>query len=175
MSLPLGQLIFTPAVCATFAHLSISALMKSLNSSGVMDSRATPCLAQLSSINARVEDLVDLGVEEIDYRLGRPGGRDDADPPRCRKARHACLRDRWHVRNDRRALQSDVPSAFTNPTSTLGFIVEMVSNIIWTCPPMMSLRAPALLLYGTWTMSVPDIVLKSSPSIWYCEPVPEDA
>src|SRR5260370_14366894 len=48
------QLIFTPAVCATFAHFSISAAMKAPNSAGVIDSGTTPCFAHDSLISVEL-------------------------------------------------------------------------------------------------------------------------
>jgi hypothetical protein len=43
----------------------------------------------------------------------------------------------------------EVPSALSFPACTLGAIVGIASNIICTCPPRMSVRAPELPLYGT--------------------------
>src|SRR5712692_4250305 len=48
------QLIFTPAVWATFAHFSISAPMKAPNSAAVIDSGTTPCFAQDSLISVEL-------------------------------------------------------------------------------------------------------------------------
>src|SRR5260370_25386260 len=48
------QLIFTPAVCATFAHFSISAATKVPNSPAVIDSGATPCFAHDSLISVEL-------------------------------------------------------------------------------------------------------------------------
>src|SRR5881409_2861626 len=44
-----------------------------------------------------------------------------------------------------------------------------------TWPPTISLRAPVLLLYATWRMSVPVIKRKSSPAICLDDPGPEEA
>jgi len=60
----------------------------------------------------------------------------------------------------------EVPRARSLPAWTLGAIVVIASNIICTWPPRMSVRAPELPLYGTWTMSTPASALKSSPAIW---------
>jgi len=51
----------------------------------------------------------------------------------------------------------------------------MASNIICTCPPSTSLRAPDEPRYGTCWMLVPLIDLNSSPAMWYGVPVPDEA
>src|SRR6266403_1771013 len=48
------QLIFTPALWATFAHFSISAPMKVPNSAAVIDSGTTPCFAHDSLISVEL-------------------------------------------------------------------------------------------------------------------------
>src|SRR5258708_35729727 len=63
------QLIFTPAVCATFAHFSISAVMKAPNSGAVIDSGVTPCFAHdsLISVELRIFPLSALRRSTIGF------------------------------------------------------------------------------------------------------------
>ena len=68
-----------------------------------------------------------------------------------------------------------VPRPFSLPARTFGAMVVMASNIMCTCPPSTSVRAPELPLYGTCTMSSPAIDLNSSPAMWYGVPGPEEA
>jgi DNA-binding transcriptional LysR family regulator len=51
----------------------------------------------------------------------------------------------------------------------------IVSNITWTWPPSRSISAGAPPRYGTWSMSMPAIILNSSPSTWSELPLPLDA
>src|SRR4029079_7266367 len=50
-----------------------------------------------------------------------------------------------------------------------------LSNINCTCPPIRSVSAGLLPLYGTCVISTPVIVLNSSPDRWIDVPLPDDA
>src|SRR5678816_2710648 len=67
------------------------------------------------------------------------------------------------------------PSARSFPSFTSGRLDGMLSNIIVTRPPSRSGIALARPLYGTCVMSIPVIVLKSSPETWIDVPDPDDA
>src|SRR6185295_1822888 len=68
-----------------------------------------------------------------------------------------------------------VPSALTLPERTNSLIVVTASNIMSTCPPSTSVRAPELPLYGMCRIATPAIALNSSPAMWYGVPGPDDA
>ena len=51
----------------------------------------------------------------------------------------------------------------------------MLSNITCTCPPIMSVSASAPPRYGTWIMSMPVIILNSSPDMWMVDAVAGEA
>jgi hypothetical protein len=61
------------------------------------------------------------------------------------------------------------------PSRTSGRLDGMLSNIIVTRPPSRSGIAVARPLYGMCSMSMPVIVLKSSPDTWIDVPEPDDA
>ena len=61
------------------------------------------------------------------------------------------------------------------PASICGTKSGTPLNIISTWPPMVSVSAGELPLYGTCTMFTPAISLKSSPAIWFELPRPDDA
>src|SRR5439155_4546680 len=50
-----------------------------------------------------------------------------------------------------------------------------LSNINWTWPPMRSVSAGALPLYGTCVICTPVMALNSSPERWIDVPLPDDA
>ena len=66
-------------------------------------------------------------------------------------------------------------SARTLPERACGAIEFRLSQITCTCPAIRSLIAIAPPLYGTCTISVPVIYLKSSPATCPGEPLLEDA
>ena len=68
--------------------------------------------------------------------------------------------------------EDDIPAL---PPRTSGNEVIGESNIICTCPPSRSVRAGALPLYGTWTMSIPAMVLNNSPARCRGVPLPVEA
>ncbi len=51
----------------------------------------------------------------------------------------------------------------------------MLSNIMFTCPPIRSVIAGPLPLYGTCVMSRPSICLNISQDMWIVEPLPLEA
>ena len=68
-----------------------------------------------------------------------------------------------------------IASARSFPARTCGNADTPASNIRLTWPPMMSVSAGALPLYGMWVMSTPAIDLNISPARWIEPPWPMDA
>src|SRR5437016_7537277 len=62
------------------------------------------------------------------------------------------------------------PSATSLPALTCGNADGVPANIICTCPPTTAPTAGAMPLNGTCTMSIPAVLLKSSPA--RCAPLP---
>src|SRR5260370_14314388 len=140
------QLIFTPEVCATFAHFSISAATKVANAAGVIDSGTTPWFAHdsLISVELRIFRISALRRSTIGFGVAA-GAAMPTQPDAWKPGTPASEIVGTSGRLGERSCPV-VPSARTSPASTLGPMVAMVSNIISTCPPRMSLRAPVLLL-----------------------------
>ena len=64
---------------------------------------------------------------------------------------------------------------FSLPPAASGRTLGITSIIIDTCPPIRSVAASAPPRYGTWTMSMPAMVLNSSPARCDVVPLPADA
>src|SRR3954467_1721925 len=66
------------------------------------------------------------------------------------------------------------PSALSLPACTCGITGCTGENMIWTRPPMRSVTACAVPLYGTCVMSTRATLLKSSPARCEPEPLPDE-
>ena len=66
-------------------------------------------------------------------------------------------------------------SARSFPPSTCGHAEGMLSNMNCTCPPIRSVMAGALPLYGTCCVFRPVSDLNISPAMWIDVPLPDDA
>ncbi|MNT51932.1 hypothetical protein D3C72_1889240 [compost metagenome] len=64
-------------------------------------------------------------------------------------------------------------SALSLPSRTNGMADSMVSNITVAWPPITSVSAGALPLYGTCVMRMPAMLLNSSAARWVDWPLPE--
>ena len=84
---------------------------------------------------------------------------------RSPRSRHV-LRDGRKVRQHVRSLGRVTASPRSLPDLMNSAAVGTLSNITCTCPPTMSVSASAPPRYGTWIMSVPVIILNSSPDMW---------
>ena len=81
----------------------------------------------------RASTLLDLGIQLLDDRPRRSGGRHHAEPDRRFVALHAARRRSEHPASPA-SLLPVVPSVHL-PARALAFIVGIASNIICTCPP----------------------------------------
>src|SRR5262249_30319919 len=124
------QLIFTPAVCATFAHLSISALMKAPNSGAVIGSGTTPCFAHDSLISVEVRIFRISVLRRSTIGFGVAAGATIPTQPEARKPGTPASEMVGTSGRIGERSSPVVPSARTKPASTLGPMVAMVSNII---------------------------------------------
>ncbi|CFW13724.1 Uncharacterised protein [Bordetella pertussis] len=66
-------------------------------------------------------------------------------------------------------------SARSLPACTCGHDDGMLSNMNCTWPPIRSVTAGALPLYGTCSTSIPARCLNSSPAMWIEVPLPDEA
>ena len=65
--------------------------------------------------------------------------------------------------------------ALSLPAFTCCHAAGIDTNRSWTCPPIVSMTAGPPPLYGMCTMSIPVLILRSSPAMWPGEPVTTDA
>src|SRR5262249_29163030 len=133
------QLIFTPAVCATFAHLSISALMKAPNSGAVIDSGTTPCFAHDSLISVEVRIFRISVLRRSTTGFGVAAGATIPTQPEARKPGTPASQMGGTSGRKRGRSSPGGASATTKTSPAPGALGAVVSDIITTRPPRVAL------------------------------------
>src|SRR6266850_1494916 len=157
---------FTPASRATFCQRAISPRMYSANFSGEVGAGSAPCLANCSLISAEASSLTVSRCSRSTMSFGVAAG--TTSP--CHELTSNPLYPSSETvgssgaTDERRSVVTARPRAF--PPRTCGYREENGSNSTWSWPPMRSVMAGALPLYGTWFMRMPAAVEKYSTARW---------